>query len=113
MASVPQAIKLETRNQKPEKTRHGHPLSVFSLLLVSSFWFLVLPRGAGRGAELWSGNRHALKKLNEARNHAAQTEAFLAKRSELGLADVPFIEGNVKLRAHFASGTFGYSEQWR
>jgi hypothetical protein len=45
MASVPQAIKLETRNQKPEKTRHGHPLSVFSLLLVSSFWFLVSTLG--------------------------------------------------------------------
>ena len=45
MASVTQAIKLETRNQEPEKTRHGHSMSAFSFLLVSSFWMLVSALG--------------------------------------------------------------------
>ena len=45
MASVTQAIRLETKDQKPEKTRHGRPMSPVSFLLFSSFCFLVSALG--------------------------------------------------------------------
>jgi hypothetical protein len=45
MASVTPAIKLEVRNQKSEKNRHGGSMSAFSFLLVFSFWILVSALG--------------------------------------------------------------------